>query len=353
MRAISLLVKPVSGNCNLTCSYCFYTGHRQASMSLSTFETLITKAVQYADSSIAICFQGGEPTLAGLPFYREAVAIIARYNLARLPVQLSLQTNGLRLDHEWADFLRENRVLVGLSLDGPQPVHDSTRQDAQGQGTFSRVMSAVKLLQDNQVDFNILSVVNRQVAYNAAEVYWFFRQQGFRYLQFIPCLDPPSADGTGMPELSAADYSLFLKQTFELWYDDLVAGNYISIRQFDSYVRMLHGQEPDTCGMSGVCAAYFLVESQGQVYPCDFYATPADELGNILTDDFRQIASSQAARQFIRDSLAIDERCTVCQWRTLCRGGCKRNRTQGMNRYCSVYREFFAWAMPRLVTIPL
>jgi len=364
---LSLLIKPASSLCNLSCSYCFYHSlsnqREQKSFGLMTQKTLentISKALLLANESLYICFQGGEPTIAGIGFFKEAVKLIKKYNIFNIPVTLSLQTNGLLLNEEWAVFFKENNFLLGLSLDGPSSVHDKTRLDVNGKGTFERVLKAAKLLETFKVDFNILCVVNKYVAQDIRKVYLFFKKNNFKFLQFIPCLDPlDSSLHKYEYSLTPKDYGFFLKSSFDLWFNDLVAGQYTSIRQFDNFVKMLHGYPPESCGMSGICASYFLVESGGQTYPCDFYAVEKWHLGNINESNFREMSKTKTARLFVESSIQIAKECDACQWFDICRGGCRRNREPEfneilpLNTYCKSYKDFFEYAMPRLKTIPL
>ena len=188
---LSLLIKPVSGSCNMRCEYCFYideTENRQTScagrMTQDTLYAMLDKALCYADGDCTLAFQGGEPTLAGLAFYRDLADYLdAHPNPKRVRVHYAMQTNGYALDEEWARWFAERRVLVGISLDGPKEIHDRYRKDRAGKGTFSRVMASIRLLEKHQVDFNILTVVSGANARRGQAVYEFFKKQGCRYQQ--------------------------------------------------------------------------------------------------------------------------------------------------------------------------
>ena len=208
------MIKPASGMCNLNCRYCFYHDivekREQRSygfMEEKTLEAVVRKGLAAATQECTIAFQGGEPTLIGLEFYRSVVALQKKYNVNRVRIHNAIQTNGLALNAEWADFLRENRFLVGISLDGVKDTHDVNRLDAHGAGTFNRVMQAVQLLESRGVEYNILTVVNRQTAAHAGQIYSFYKRNRLRYLQFIPCLDPIGDAPGGQPySLTPADY---------------------------------------------------------------------------------------------------------------------------------------------------
>lgn len=367
MPPLSLLIKPASGNCNLRCGYCFYhdvSAHRTTPsygmMSLGTLETLVRKALAFADGSCTFAFQGGEPTLAGLDFYRTLVRLADQYNEKKVDVHYAIQTNGMVVDEEWARFFHDHHFLVGLSLDGPKDLHDVQRVDAAGTGSWRRAMEAARQMEAAHADFNILTVVTNPVARHVRQVYAFLKKSGFRYLQFIPCLDPLDApggeDGTA---LTAERYAYFLKELFDLWYADLVRGDAIStdpvsIRDFENWVGMCAGRRPEACGMSGACQCQFVVEADGSVYPCDFYVIDQYRIGSIADDGFAEMAASENARRFIAESLPVDEACHGCEWYPICRGGCRRNREPftagqpGLNRFCEAYRAFFPYALPRM-----
>ena len=360
MPQIDMLIKPASGLCNMRCKYCFYadvTDNRAIKsygiMSEETQRILVEKALAYADGYCHFAFQGGEPTLAGLDFFRRQVELQKQYNQKGVSVSNSIQTNGLAIDDEWAKFLAENHFLVGLSLDGPREIHDALRQDAKGEGTFDRVMETVKLFRRYKVDFNILTVVSKTVAQNAKKVYSFFRSCNFKYLQFIECLDPFDASSTPY-SLTPEDYERFLKVTFDEYYRDFQRGHYTSVRTFDNYIMMLMGKRPESCGMSGVCTAYNLVEANGNVYPCDFYVLDKYLLGNLHTHSFGDFTTSKTAEDFVKESLHVASDCRRCKWYRICHGGCKRNREPfadgrpGLNRFCPAYKGFFQYAYPKM-----
>ncbi len=360
MPKLDMLIKPASGLCNMRCRYCFYADvaeNRQVQsygiMTAETQKELIKKALAHADGYCSFAFQGGEPTLAGLEFFRRQVDLQKRYNFKGVTITNSIQTNGLHMDEEWARFLADNHFLVGLSLDGPREIHDANRVDASGNGTFDRVMETVKLFNRYGVDYNILTVVSKTVAQNAKKVYSFFRSCNFKYLQFIECLDPFDAQPREY-SLTPEDYLQFLKCTFDEYFKDFQRGKYISVRTFDNYITMLMGNRPESCGMSGVCTAYHLIEANGNVYPCDFYVLDQYLLGNVHIHSFGAFQSSDVAKRFVSESFYVDPTCRSCQWYKLCRGGCRRCRepfVEGhptLNRFCEAYKGFFAYAYPKM-----
>ncbi len=352
MPPLNLLIKPVSSLCNMRCEYCFYkdvsenrTARSMGMMSLDTLETVIRQAFEYADNFVSFVFQGGEPTLAGLDFYRELILLQRKYNTKNIKVNNSIQTNGYIIDNEWARFFAENGFLVGLSLDGTKEAHDSLRVDEKGQGTFTRTVKAADILQKNGVDFNILCVVNNFVARYPKKVYDQLKK--YKYVQFIACLDPVDGEKTRF-SLSEDRYANFLKQTFDLYYADFMSGNPVSIRNFDNYIGILLGQPPESCAMNGFCTCYCVIEADGSVYPCDFYVFDEWKLGNVLENTFGEMIGSGTAKNFVEKSKFVCDECKSCQYYNLCRGGCRRERepfTDGhpiLNRHCQAYRKFFA-----------
>ena len=362
MPPLSLLIKPASSLCNLDCRYCFYhdVAENRATpshgiMPDEVLETMVRKALAFADGDCTFAFQGGEPTVAGLPFFERVVALQRQYNTKKVRVHNAIQTNGIAIDAAWAQFLAKNRFLTGVSLDGPRDIHDANRVDAREMGSFDRVMAAIGHLKAAGADFNILSVVTGWSARHAAKIHRFFRQEGFAYLQFIPCLDPFGEPPFSRPHsLTPARYAVFLTTMFDLWKEDALRKTPVSIRWFDNLAGMLLGAPPEACGMSGRCSCQFVVESDGSVYPCDFYVLDEWKIGSILTDGFIEMRESEPARRFIEQSLPEDATCTQCEWRSLCRGGCRRYREPfvdgqpGLNLHCAAYRAFFAHALPGL-----
>lgn len=361
MPPLSILLKPASSACNLRCSYCFYadeasirTVPNYGLMSREVSRALIGKAMAAAQGSLSLLFQGGEPTLAGLDFYRHFVSCVREAAPRALAVQYAIQTNGMLLDEEWCRFFKENRFLVGLSLDGSRECHDRYRRDAAGRGTYDRVLRAARLLEGAGVEHNVLTVVTGHTARHIQSVFAALCKGGFRFQQYIPCLDPLEEERGGQGySLSPAQYEEFLKTLFDLWYRELEQGRYWSIRYFDNLIWMLDGRAPEQCSMRGCCGLQYLVEADGSVYPCDFYGLDEFRLGNILEHSWAELDGARENLGFIEASRRIPEECRGCRWYPLCRNGCRRDRLTGpdglgRNYYCSAYAGFFAYALPRL-----
>ena len=355
MPPIHLMLKPASAGCNMRCKYCFYAdeaasraeSHRGI-MSRETAQAAICKVLAYAQGSCTFAFQGGEPTLAGLDFYRFFAETVRRENTRGIRVSYAFQTNGLALDEEWADFFAENRVLVGVSVDGTERVHDQLRPKADGTGSHATVLENLRMLRQAGVECNTLTVVTKQLARDISPTYRFFVENGVDYQQYIPCMDPlGEARGMRAYSLSPKEYAKFLHRLFCLWKKDLEQGRYVSIRHFDNWIAILLGYPPESCSMRGQCSVQYVLEADGSMYPCDFYCLDQWRLGNILCDDFLTFDRSREELGFIQRSLSIPAECKRCGWYGLCRNGCFRDRVclHGQqipqNYFCEAHREFF------------
>lgn len=359
-----IMVKPASGLCNMRCRYCFYAdemNHRQQAsygiMSQETMECVVRKTLAQAAGGCTFAFQGGEPTLAGLDFYRKWLQAEEMYNEKGIPISHALQTNGSLLDQEWCDFLARHRFLVGLSVDGIRATHDAFRKGAQGEDTYFRTLEAAGRLNQTGVQFNVLTVVNSRTAPKIRRIYEQYRKMGFAWQQYIACLDPlGEKQGWQEYSLTPEAYGQFLIDLFELWEIDVKRGEQPYIRQFENYVGILLGQEPESCEQRGYCSRQTVVEADGSVYPCDFYVMDSYRLGNLVTDDWGTIEGRRRELQFSEHSLDHAQTCRQCQYFRICRGGCHRHREQpgtaeGENYFCQSYRMFFDACLPGLKRI--
>ena len=232
---LCVMIKPASGLCNLRCRYCFYkdeTEKRQTAsygiMSRETLANVIRKALGSCGRECTFAFQGGEPTLAGLDFFREAVSLAGQFNPNHCRVSFAIQTNGTLLDEKWCAFFAENHFLVGVSLDGTKELHDANRVDADGEGTYGRVVSALRLLEAYKVDFNILTVLTSSACRNIRKIHQHYVRNSWFYHQYIPCLDPLGEERGGHPwSLTSERFAQYLKSSFDCWYQDAMAGRKI------------------------------------------------------------------------------------------------------------------------------
>lgn len=355
MPPISVLLKPSSSLCNMSCDYCFYCDEAKKRsqpsygfMSEQTLKNIIRKTMLSAEAAVSYVYQGGESTLRGLDFFQKAMEYQRQYNKNGIIVQNSLQTNGLCLDEEWCSFLKENHFLVGLSVDGTGVIHDSLRHTRSGEGTFDRIMQAARLMDKFHVDYNILTVVTPRVAERVREIYRFYEKQGWRYQQYIACLDPlDEGHGENAYSLTPPVYGRFLIELFELWFQDWKSGVQPYIRQFDNLVGIAAGYMPESCDQRGSCSIQYVVEADGSVYPCDFYMMDEYRLGNFNEDLLEQIDEKRRETGFLERSHKLKQECVQCPHYKLCRGGCQRNRdydpSTGLygNYLCEGFRMFF------------
>ena len=346
-----LLIKPASADCNQACGYCFYrrvgkvypktAEHRMTSQVL---DALVRRYLALRLPHTVFCWQGGEPTLAGLAFYREAVALMQAHGRGGQSVTNALQTNGLLLDAEWCRFLSQYRFLVGVSLDGPADLHDHYR----GQGTHDRVLRAIRCMAENHVEFNALAVVNDLTARHAGRIYRYFRELGIQYMQFIPCVESDAAGKAEPYSVTAEAYGDFLCELFDCWLPDARSG--VSARLFDALLAHAVTGRSGLCYLDHGCGNYFVVEYNGDAYPCDFFVDESWRLGNVLTTPFETLYERGRAREFraLRHRLPAD--CESCPWKDLCRGGCLKDRARiggqygGVSYFCKAYRRLFAHA---------
>ncbi len=361
MPIMNLLIKPASGACNMRCQYCFYAdemAHRTESplsiMNVTTMHQLIDQVADFAEQSCTFAFQGGEPTLAGLPYFREFVRYVAeKPEFQKLEIHYALQTNGYLIDEEWAEFFHEHHVLIGVSLDGPKDIHDRYRKDSKGEGTYDRILSSIALLKQHQVDFNILTVVTRDSARKAKRLYEFYRQNQLSYQQYIECLNPIGDTDIHDYTLTPDRYERFLKDMFDCWYRDLEQGTYVYNRYFENLLRMLDRQQPESCNMYGICSRQWVIEADGSVYPCDFYCLDEWKMGTVQEHTFPELEKNREALGFVEASRPVPEECRICRWYPLCRNGCRRHREadeeRRLNYFCPAYKGFFEYAYPKLV----
>lgn len=353
----SVIVKPIGSFCNLRCEYCFYL-EKQAlyegvasnhKMDEATLEALIKQMFE-ATNQPTFTWQGGEPTVMGLDFFRQAVEFQKFYAKGRAYAN-SLQTHAMLLDSEWAEFLKEEKFLVGISMDGPQHIHDYYRLDAQGNGTFQRVFDNTKMLQEHGVDFNILASVSNYSAQYPKEIYQFFRDNGFDFMQFSPIVetDPNNPKVALDFSVNARQYGTFLHKVFRAWLKDFdyeKLKQKTSIRFFDSLLNLYIGNKADQCVLQKNCNVYLVVEHNGDLFSCDFLVSPQTHLGNLHETELKYAFNSPNHIAFGAEKANYDKKCQQCKWLKICYGGCIKDRIndkrdQGRNRFCHSYEYFF------------
>ncbi|MFZ5515227.1 MAG: anaerobic sulfatase maturase [Candidatus Zhuqueibacterota bacterium] len=360
-RLDSLLIKPAGPDCNMACAYCFYLGkdalfpgvkiHR---MSDDVLRETTRQAMARSDGRIHFTWQGGEPTLAGRAFFERAVQYQAEYSRGATAGN-GLQTNGILIDSGWAKFLMEHRFLVGLSLDGPEHIHDTYRLTCSGAGTWSRVADSAKRMLDSGVSVNALSVVTDYAAQFPEEIYASHKALGLNYMQFIPCMeaDPRDASKPADYSVSPQAYGIFLCALFDLWRADFMDGKpTTSIRHFDSLVYSFAGLPAPACELRATCGEYVVVEHTGDVYSCDFFVEPAWNLGNVQEGRLIDMLNSERQHEFGQIKAKTPDGCAACPWLQHCRGGCPKYRdTAGASYFCASYTMLFNHAHDHLAQL--
>lgn len=312
-------------------------------------------------------WQGGEPTLMGLDFFRRAVELEQKYCQGQA-FENTLQTNGTLLTDEWCEFLAQNKFLVGLSLDGPDFVHDRHRRDAAGRGTFERVLRSLKLLQKHGVDYNVMATVGRESARHPLEIYSFFKDQGVRHVQFSPIVErepdesaralglnlatPPlarhkSSSAVTPWSVEPESFGDFLVAIFDTWVRHDVGSMFVM--NFEWALASALGEEGAVCTMARHCGNACIVEHNGDVYACDHFVYPEYRLGNILTGDVAAMVASKRQLEWgRRKESALPRQCLECPVGRVCRGGCQKHRfveteskEAGLNYLCPGYSKYY------------
>lgn len=383
-RAFHVMTKPIGPICNLDCKYCFYLEKKKLFPSNENFrmtdEVLETYIRQYISNQsvpeISFAWQGGEPTLMGVNFFRKVVDLQKKHANGRV-VTNALQTNGTLLNDEWCEFFAANGFLVGLSIDGPAKLHDSYRVTKKGDGSYQKVLGGLRFLKKHGVEFNTLTVVNRVNSQKPLEVYRFLRDIGSGFIQFIPLVErladseakalgldlavPPRVDQEGQTRLPVTDWSVeprqygkFLCEIFDEWVKRDVGRTFVQI--FDVTLGNWVGSGGGLCVFSETCGTAMAMEHNGDVYSCDHYVYPHYKLGNILNKELGDMVNSEFQKQFGQDKKsALPRYCLECDVRHLCHGECPKHRflrtpdgEPGLNYFCSAYKAFFSHTRPAM-----
>ncbi len=361
----SILVKPSGPDCNLGCSYCFYleketlfpdtTIHR---MSLETQEELIRQVMQQSGDAISIAWQGGEPALMGLDFYKRAIELEQKYGHGQ-QVGNGFQTNGTLLDREWAVFFKKYDWLIGLSLDGPEHIHDRYRLDKGEHPTWKNVEQKAKMLLEDGVAVNAMCCITDYSADRAEELYNYYKKLGLTWMQFIPVVEKDRLNSLKVASFSvtADKYGLFLTTLFDLWLADFQNGMpTTSIRHFESLFYAYVGMEIPECSFMKECGPYVVVEHNGNVYSCDFFVEQKHKLGNLRHDKLINMLNSKRQDDFGKAKAMLPSKCRVCPWLTKCYGGCTKDRMKDpldnhQPRFCEAYKHFFSHADSELMKL--
>lgn len=348
-RVFSTMAKPLGSACNLNCTYCYYLEKtnlyqgREPRMSDELLELYIKQHIEACQAdNVDFCWHGGEPLLLGIPYFKRIVELQHKWGEGRT-INNSIQTNGTLVDDAWSDFFAANGFLVGLSLDGPQEIHDANRKDHGARGTFERVWHAVQLFHSHGVEFNTLSVVSARSEGRGRETYKFFRDvAGSRFMQFLPAADF-LPDGSYAPwSVSGEAYGKFLCDIFDEWVRRDVGSVFVQI--FDATLAGHCRVTPGVCTIADSCGGSLCVEHNGDVYACDHFVDKDHLLGNIKDTTLAEIYDSPEHQRFALAKLAtLPRSCRICRWKSLCHGECPGHRTpDGENALCAGLKMFFA-----------
>ncbi len=359
----NIMLKPGGAVCNLTCDHCYYLSKADLYLE-STFRMsdalLASFTKQYIEAQhvpeVTFVWQGGEPTLLGLEYYRTALSLQQKFRKPGVTIRNSLQTNGTLINEEWAQFFKDNEFLVGISIDGPEDIHDRYRKDKAGKGSFDRVVRGLRCLQEFKVDFNILTCVSINNADRGLEVYQFFRDElNVNFLQFIPIVERDNQ--TGFQEggtltqrsLTPNQYATFLLDIFDEWVRHDVGKMYVQI--FDTTLASWAGERPGLCIFEPTCGLGLVLEHNGDLYSCDHFVEPAHRVGNLSSNTLTELVYSEKQFEFgMAKRQSLTQYCLDCEWLFACHGGCPKNRVRkspqgedGQNYLCPAYKEFFAY----------
>lgn len=361
-HAFHVIAKPTGPQCNLRCDYCFYLEKEalfpkgsSRRMRDDTLEAFIRQYIE-AQPADRVCFawQGGEPTLLGVDFFRKVVSLQQRFSEGKT-IENALQTNATLLDDEWGAFLKEHDFLVGVSVDGPQPLHDRNRTDARGRGSWAAAMRGLQALQRHDVRFNTLTCVSAGNCERPLEVYRFLKRIGSRHLQFIPVVERAPSGSAATPwSVPGEAWGRFLIAIFDHWVRHDVGE--VHVQAFDDALAKWIGLPGGLCVHAEICGDMLAIEHDGSVYACDHYVYPEYRIGNVLERPLSQLASTSELERFgfeKRDRLP--SRCLQCPVRFACNGGCPKDRfvaaadgEAGNNHLCAGYLAFFRHIDPYL-----
>jgi len=357
----SLLIKPASADCNLRCDYCFYLDHcnlypetKVHRMSDQVLERMVESYYATPQPLYSFVWQGGEPLLMGESFYQMVTDMQMAYGRPGVEVSNSIQTNATLITDRFAKMFKACNFLTGVSLDGPAELHDKGRPDPSGKGSHARVIKGINTLKKYQAEFNILTLVSKYNIKHPVEIYdYLVNDIGTDFLQFIECVELDKFGKVPPYCITAGEWGEFLCRIFDRWYDS--DSRNISVRLFDTIItKMVTGQ--DICCTSGRdCRQYFVVEYNGDVYPCDFHVLPELKLGNVLTHSWEEMAESKIYKDFGARKSDLHQACKVCPYLKFCGGDCPKNRvghTSGrankLSYICEGLKMFYEHSLPKL-----
>lgn len=361
MKQFSLLIKPASADCNLRCEYCFYidlldSGSKSPRMTDETLEIMI-KGYMSTDQNKQYTFgwQGGEPTLMGLDFFKKVIEFQLKYAPPGSSISNGLQTNATMITEDFAKFFGEYKFLLGVSLDGPESLHDYYRKTIGQKPTHALVMRGIERLKQHGVEFNILTLINNQTVKKAKEIYHYLLENGFLFHQYIPCVEF-NVDGSLKPfSISGEEWGIFLTNLFDDWVKEDVKK--VSIRLFDSIMQYLISGDYNVCYMQDNCVQYFVVEYDGGIYPCDFFVKENLLLGNVKTDSWADILKSKEYQDFGGQKGNWNNECDLCPYLSFCHGDCQKFRLRApinskeISVLCKGWKMFYTRKLPSFISI--
>jgi len=362
IREFQIFIKPVGASCNLRCSYCYYLGKKDLypteSSTLMEDEILEKYIIQHIEASteevVTFSWHGGEPLLAGLDFFKKAVAFQRRHLPAGRSLINGIQTNGTLLDLNWCRFLSQENFLVGISIDGPDEQHNRHRRDRAGKGSLNRVLKGYELLRNQGITAEILCVLNSYNVRYPGKIYGFFKELGARYITFLPLVErqPVSATGVSPDSVPAEEFGIFLSEVFDDWVEKDIGR--IKIQIFEEAARSAFRQDHTLCIFKVNCGGVPVIEHNGDFYSCDHYVDRDHRLGNIKDKSVAFFLDCVTQKAFgMAKSATLPEYCKGCTLRDMCNGECPRNRfistpdgEPGLNYLCSGYKLFFEHCQP-------
>lgn len=355
----TIIVKTVGSKCNLNCTYCFYLNKNlkyetESVMDLETLNVFIQQVMEDPNQQTGIVWQGGEPTLAGVGFFEQAISYMLEYgkNSHKIISNL-LQTNGFHLSDPLIKLLKNYSFLVGLSLDGPEEIHDYYRKTKTGAPTFKQVMQSWYKLKEAEVETNILCCVTSKSAQKASELYRFFKNNKMNWLQFIPVSEKDQYGMLTPFSVSPEGWGIFMQQIFDLWYADFERNEAPQIRFIENAFQMMVGLPSPECTFSETCGDYVVLEHNGDVYSCDYFVNEHTLLGNIHHKTLKEMLNSEQQYQFGVIKKQLPQECVSCSFLNYCHGGCPKYRDELTQKYhfCTSWKMFLEHAQGRLQPI--
>jgi len=358
-----IITKPIGAICNLDCEYCFYLkkkdlfpesrSFRMSDAVLEEFTRQYIHSQPKRAKEVVFSWQGGEPTIMGVDFFRKSVEYQKKFARHGMQIKNTIQTNGTLLDEAWGEFLYENGFLVGISIDGPEEIHDMFRPDVKGKGSFSGVMRGLEILKKHRVDFNTLTCVQSYNGDHPEAVYDFLTEIGSTFLQFIPIVEKEKDVHVSYRSVKPEQYGYFLSGIFDRWLEKSDVGK-IFIQDFDVTLSLMMGLPSPVCIHAETCGRAVALEHNGDVFSCDHYVTREDQIGNVMKEQIYSMIDGIKQTGFGTDKRdLLPKYCLECTYRSVCNGGCPKDRIMvtpegepGLNYLCAGYKILYSHSFP-------